>query len=126
MRGFIISLEKILWCSFRHRNWKVSTDYDALIRQCIELINNCSDISIRVDFYYIELKTNSTNIKLWNQNKWYSWLHRGEINGRKFQNVMPTFRAMFDFRKALTNKGYNLFPPEHKIIDVIDVKDIKC
>lgn len=115
------SLEKIIWCIFKVPLYKVREDSDALIRKCIDLINTCPDIKVTVGFYYIELETKTTHIRLWNANKWYAWLHRGYVNGREFTQSMPKRGTAYDFKRLLETKGYNLFPSEPHQIRIDDV-----
>lgn len=119
--GSAISLEKIIWCAFRPALYDIKEDSDALIRKCIELVNTCPDIKVTVGFYYIELQTKTTDIKLWNANKWYAWLNRGSVNGRAFTNSMPKRGTAYDFKKILQTKGYDLFPSEPHRIRIDDV-----
>jgi len=118
-------MKKLIWCLFHCvKNNKKSSDLDSLIYKCIEIIDNCKNRSVTIDFFYINIYTSSNTIRLWNANKFYSWISRGEIDGVSFSNTSPSSAAMYDFKECLKRNNYNIYIPEPK--NIINISNIKC
>lgn len=113
-----------MWFLFTYNIYKVNDSLTDLIYKCIWIIENCEDSTVHIDEYYINIKTSSSTIELWNENKWYAWLTKGSVNGRGFDDIAPSKLSKYLFKECLKKHGYNIFPTAEKL--QIDISDIKC
>jgi len=112
------------WKLNRNRNYDESKDLTDLVYRCIWLIENCPNVTVEITQYYLIIKTSTSHIQLWNENKFYAWLCRGTVNGRNYDRLSPSLDAMYDFKNYLEEKGYNIYVPQKP--DAIDLQDVKC
>lgn len=119
-------MKKFFWCLFRFNNYKISQDLNALIYKCIWLLDNCPNVSVKIDHYEIRITTSSTCITLWNANKFYAWLARGSVNGREYTNAGASAKALYDFKECLKKHGYDIYVQDPDEIVNIRIDDIKC
>lgn len=118
---------KVLWCCrIWHMNYEHNKSIDELLYRCIDLIENCPVVKVKIDYYYISIHTSSTKIEIWNANKYFAWCSSGCVNGREFNDVSPSRSAMYDFKSCLKRNGYNIHQPENGIYPAIILKDVKC
>lgn len=124
-----MNIRKIIWCAFHYRIYKANKDLTALIRKCIWLIENYPNVKVCIFEHDIRIDTSSTSIELWNANKFYGWLSSGHVNGRKFDEIMPSLSAMYDFKECLKKHGHNIYAkdkPKEPPTKTIDISDISC
>jgi hypothetical protein len=107
-------------------NYKESQDMTDLIYKCIWLINNCPNVTVKVEQYSIYINTSSSSIELWNENKFYVWLSQGYVNGRKFKDTRPSLNAMYDFKVLLKKKGFDIYVQNPPLYDKVRIDDVKC
>lgn len=122
-------MKKFLWCLWQStclHNYEADKQVDELVYRSISLIDNCPNVTVEVDEYYITIKTFSTTIMLWNANKWYAWLSSGYVNGKRYRGMRASNTAMYDLKTCLKKHGFNIYvktpDPEKTII----FNDIKC
>lgn len=120
----IKQMKKWYWCLFRATIFYRSKSLDKLIIRCMELINNCPNVKVDIDYYHITIKTESSTVILWNANKFHGWLGCGSVNGVSYLNKSPSASVMYDFKELLISKGYDINPPKPTID--INITDIKC
>lgn len=117
-------MKKWYWCLFRTTNYKADESLDGLIIKCMELINNCPNVKVEIDYHWVTIKTESSTVILWNANKFYGWLDSGSVNGERYIEKSPSASVMYDFKELLISKGYDINPP--KPTTGINIIDIKC
>jgi len=117
IKTVLYNLEKFVWCPLRIvRNYPTHPSADAIVKKCIDLISNYEDTEVSVTYYWIKVTTKDKTIRLWNANKFYAWLNDIEISGRLVCYMyMPSRGVMFDFKKLLERKGYDLYPPVYEL-----------
>lgn len=73
------------------RLYPYSKIYDEKLLKCVESgIKN-----IRYESHHINISFNcGSNAHLWNTNKWYAWLSRGNIDNFYFDGEMPSKKTM--------------------------------
>lgn len=119
-------IKRFIWKMFKVRNYEEDKQLTNLIYRCIDLIENCPNVRVSIDYYDIVITTNSCEVVLWNANKYYAWLCRGSINGRTFDSISPSLNAMYDFKHTLNKKGYNVHVKKHTYKPSIYINDVNC
>lgn len=117
-------LKRWWWKLNRNRNYAESKDLTDLVYKCIWLIENCPNVSVEITQYDLIIKTSTSEIKMWNENKFYGWLHKGTVNGKKYNKLSPSLDAIYDFKNCLEQNGYDIYISEKE--DTIDLSNIKC
>lgn len=118
-------IHRFFWCSLRWiRNDRTDDGLSDLLYRCIDLIENCPSVEVDIKQHYITIKTSSSNIRLWNENKFYAWLSSGSVNGRFFNFIMPSRKSSFDFKECLRRHGYNIYVKDPTTI--VTISDVKC
>jgi hypothetical protein len=120
-------MKKFFWCLFLgSMNHAKNSGLTDLVYKCIDIIDNCPNASVYISQYYIKINTSSSRIELWNENKFYAWLHRGHVNGRYFSNISPSKEAIYDFKECLKRHGYDIYVKNIVPSEMVDINDVKC
>jgi len=119
-------MKRFFWKLFITRCYDECKDLSDFIYRCIWIIENCPNVTVKIDKYYIYIKTSSSSNTLWNENKFHGWLCNGNINGIEFKERCPSLNALYDFKMFLKKKGYNIYFKNLPLYDIIKIDDVKC
>ena len=120
MENLVFRIKGFFWGLLFHRLYNHSKWLDSLIDKVIYLIDNCEDVNIDIDEYYITIRTSNDVIKFWNENKYYAWLSSGSINGVGFLNISPSKFSMYRLKcKLFLTKNDRLHKKSYYDIDLI-------
>lgn len=120
MENLVFRIKGFFWGLSFHRLYNHSKWLDLLIDKVIYLIDNCEDVNIDIDEYYITIRTSNDVIKFWNENKYYAWLSSGSINGVGFLNISPSKISMYRLKcKLFSTKNDRLHKKSYYDIDLI-------
>lgn len=104
----IPNLKRFFWCLFHRSLYKTDLSLTILLYKLIPLIDS-NLLQVSVDPFHLFITSDKFIIQLWNENKWYAWLSNGQVNGDRFQNLMPSLKSMYDFKECLKRNGFDPF-----------------
>ena len=119
-------MKRFFWKLFKSKNYVESEELTNLVYKCIDLIENCPNVTVSIRQYQININTSSSSIELWNENKFNAWLSRGSVNGRAFKDLSPSWDALYDFKVFLKKKGYDIYVTDEPLYGKIRIDDVKC
>ena len=74
--------------------------------------------STKVDYgYYLIIFNDDTQLKMWNENRWFAWMSSGSLtlkNGKNFEwnTCMPSYETLYHYMRYIKS----IEPKEEKIL----------
>lgn len=95
------------------RNFSTDPDITAIVKKILDF-SDIAKVDFVVDGCYIAVTIEDMTYYLWDENKYYAWLHRGFVrkNGQTvfaWKDAMPSRKISYEFKLFLGKKAKEIF-----------------